>query len=224
MSSNPIEDMQYIPPSQIRASNYDDARVLHLAQTLYGEFAGVKDRDLQRQYMVMGASSAHNLFNQKEYKDLDFDTYLYKRFNAVKDMNQPYREALSGKFSDEMAWKRAMQIAYGTTNGLIKNDNTQFYFTPQEYKSIAGTPALPNPDQLQKIGSVGQYHTYRYRPQISTAYDVQTKLKDNGYYTGKIDGKIGPITLEAIRHFQEDNGLEPDGIVGKKTKAKLFAS
>jgi len=231
--SDPVQDImnqaqqavqQYVPPSQIQASNPDDAKVLHLAQTLYGEFAGVKDPDQQRQYMTMGASAANNLFNKREYHGIDWDTYLYKRFDAVKYQNQPYQEALAGKPSDENAWKRSMQVAFGVTNGLIKNDGTEFYFTPKEYKSIAGGPALPNPDALQKIGTNGQYSTYRYKPQQGANFDIQTKLKDQGYYDGKIDGVIGPLTMSAVKRYQEDNGLKADGIAGKITKAKLFAS
>lgn len=35
------------------------------------------------------------------------------------------------------------------------------------------------------------------------------------------DGKFGEITREAVIAFQKNNGLEPDGIVGKNTWAKL---
>lgn len=229
---NPIESLisqarqavqQYLPPSQIQASNPDDAKVLHLAQTLYGEFAGVKDPDKQRSYMVMGASAAHNLYQKREYKDLDWDTYLYKRFDAVNGMNQPYKEALSGKFSNPEAWKRAMQVSFGTTNGHIKNDGTEFYWEPKEYKRIAGTKALPNPDQLEKFGANGQYQVYRYKPKTGQAYDIQQKLQDMGYYDGEVDGKLGPVSQAAVKRYQEDNGLLADGIAGKKTKAKLFA-
>ena len=46
---------------------------------------------------------------------------------------------------------------------------------------------------------------------------VQQALKSAGYYDGKIDGKIGAMTKKAISSFQKDNGLNPDGIVGRKT-------
>ena len=36
------------------------------------------------------------------------------------------------------------------------------------------------------------------------------------------DGVFGPLTEEAVRAFQNDNGLFPDGIVGEKTWAKLL--
>lgn len=51
--------------------------------------------------------------------------------------------------------------------------------------------------------------------------EIQTALKNAGYYTAEIDGKKGPKTRAAIRAFQQDNGLGVDGIVGKKTWAKL---
>jgi peptidoglycan hydrolase-like protein with peptidoglycan-binding domain len=58
---------------------------------------------------------------------------------------------------------------------------------------------------------------------ISTpsAIQIQKALKNAGYYTGSIDGKIGTKTREAIKKFQKDNGLKVDGKVGKMTWAQL---
>ncbi len=56
---------------------------------------------------------------------------------------------------------------------------------------------------------------------VLSAQDIQTALKNAGFYSGEIDGKIGPETDKAIRSFQETNGLEADGIVGTKTKGLL---
>lgn len=53
------------------------------------------------------------------------------------------------------------------------------------------------------------------------AKQIQTALKNAGFYEGEIDGVIGPITKEAIRKFQEKNGLNPDGVVGSRTWEKL---
>jgi len=47
--------------------------------------------------------------------------------------------------------------------------------------------------------------------------EVQSALKDAGYYTGNIDGKIGPNTISAIAAFQKANNLKSDSIVGAKT-------
>jgi len=52
---------------------------------------------------------------------------------------------------------------------------------------------------------------------------IQTALKNAGFYEGSIDGKIGKNSKKAIRAFQEANGLSPDGVVGNKTWSKLKA-
>lgn len=53
------------------------------------------------------------------------------------------------------------------------------------------------------------------------AVNIQKALKKAGYYDGKLDGKIGPATRDAIRAFQKDNGLGADGVCGRQTWAKL---
>ena len=44
--------------------------------------------------------------------------------------------------------------------------------------------------------------------------EIQTRLARGGYYGGKIDGKIGPMSKAAIRAYQARRGLEPDGFAG----------
>ena len=50
---------------------------------------------------------------------------------------------------------------------------------------------------------------------------VQTRLKNWGYYTGNVDGIFGSKTRSAVRKFQQNNGLQVDGIVGPKTAAAI---
>lgn len=54
-----------------------------------------------------------------------------------------------------------------------------------------------------------------------TATEIQTALQAAGYYSGTIDGKIGPKTKKAIEEFQKANGLTADGKVGSRTWALL---
>ena len=51
--------------------------------------------------------------------------------------------------------------------------------------------------------------------------DIQTALKNAGFYTGAIDGKIGPKTKGAVTEFQKAKGLKADGKVGPKTWVEL---
>ena len=53
--------------------------------------------------------------------------------------------------------------------------------------------------------------------------ELQSLLKDKGYYTyGEITGYYGEHTKRAVRDFQRDHQLIPDGIAGPKTFAMLF--
>ena len=53
---------------------------------------------------------------------------------------------------------------------------------------------------------------------------VQKRLKELGYYKSNIDGKMGRVTVNALKAFQKDNKLEDDGVAGKETYAILFSS
>ena len=55
----------------------------------------------------------------------------------------------------------------------------------------------------------------------STPKRIQTALKNAGYYTGSVDGKIGPQTKQAIKEFQRTHGLSADGKVGQRTWTQL---
>lgn len=59
-----------------------------------------------------------------------------------------------------------------------------------------------------------------YKPSIT---EIQTALKNAGYYTGNIDGKSGPMTKKAVADFQKANNLQADGRVGPKTWVLLSA-
>jgi N-acetylmuramoyl-L-alanine amidase len=48
-------------------------------------------------------------------------------------------------------------------------------------------------------------------------WDLQFRLKAAGYYQQQLDGQYGVNTASAVRKFQKDYGLTPDGIVGEQT-------
>lgn len=50
---------------------------------------------------------------------------------------------------------------------------------------------------------------------------IQTVLKQKGYYGGNVDGIFGTATKNAVIAFQKDNGLTADGIAGKNTLKAL---
>ena len=55
----------------------------------------------------------------------------------------------------------------------------------------------------------------------ATVREIQTRLKNWGYYDGAVDGIYGSQTEKAVRYFQRKNGLSVDGQVGNQTLAAL---
>ncbi|MEN6330133.1 MAG: peptidoglycan-binding protein [Methanobacteriaceae archaeon] len=71
---------------------------------------------------------------------------------------------------------------------------------------------LPNnstPQEL-KLGATGD--------QVK---EVQQWLYDYGYYNGSMDGNFGNDTDKAVRIFQEEAGIQIDGVVGDETKKAM---
>ena len=55
----------------------------------------------------------------------------------------------------------------------------------------------------------------------SNVKELQTRLRELGYYTGIVDGDYGNMTEEAVKKFQKKQGLAVDGWVGPVTCKKL---
>jgi lytic murein transglycosylase len=51
--------------------------------------------------------------------------------------------------------------------------------------------------------------------------ELQTLLTRNGFDTQKIDGKIGPLTIAAVRSFQTAKGMLPDGYASLRILQEL---
>lgn len=58
----------------------------------------------------------------------------------------------------------------------------------------------------------------------SEVRQIQERLIKWGYLTGKADGIYGAKTEAAVKRFQSNNGLTPDGIAGSATLEKIGIS
>jgi peptidoglycan hydrolase-like protein with peptidoglycan-binding domain len=81
------------------------------------------------------------------------------------------------------------------------------------------TQSLPVPTDLSAVSAPAL--DAASAEALSYQQKIQTALKNAGFYTGAIDGKIGPASRRAIEAFQQQNGLKVDGKVGPKTWAAL---
>ena len=91
------------------------------------------------------------------------------------------------------------------------------------YGSYYGDPYYGDPpgDASQDNGSQDNSSQYDAEYWNSLAMSVQTKLADQGYYHGQVDGVIGSGTIEAVRQFQADHGLPRTGKIDPKLLKSL---
>lgn len=75
-----------------------------------------------------------------------------------------------------------------------------------------------NVEEWSKIASDDKWDLRHTQAMLAHLQDK----KQVPYYGGSVDGKNGPKTESAVKAFQQDNGLKPDGIAGPRTHAKLY--
>jgi hypothetical protein len=65
------------------------------------------------------------------------------------------------------------------------------------------------------------YVGQRAVPPDQVIADVQAVLQQMGYYTGEVDGLLGPLTREALTAYQTDNGLTTTAAIDEPTLDSL---
>ncbi|ASA22199.1 spore cortex-lytic enzyme [Paenibacillus donghaensis] len=64
--------------------------------------------------------------------------------------------------------------------------------------------------------------TFKLGASGKDVYELQGRLKFLGFYSGAIDSQFGSKTLNSVKWFQWKFGMKADGVVGAKTKLKLY--
>lgn len=72
--------------------------------------------------------------------------------------------------------------------------------------------------------STSKYETLRPGDSGTAVRQLQTTLKQKGYYTGTVDGDYGSGTTTAVKAFQKKMGITADGIAGDTTLSALYSS
>jgi peptidoglycan hydrolase-like protein with peptidoglycan-binding domain len=81
------------------------------------------------------------------------------------------------------------------------------------------TEAVPAP--AKKWKPLYSHLVFREGDMGGGTREIQTGLNRLGYGLN-VDGEFGPLTEDAVMQFQITQGLEADGVVGKKTWAALI--
>ncbi|MEU8655306.1 L,D-transpeptidase family protein [Actinoplanes philippinensis] len=81
---------------------------------------------------------------------------------------------------------------------------------PAPAPTVSSAPALPEPKRKLKSGLKG--------PDVLA---LQQRLTELGYWNGKVDGKFGSTTQQAVFALQKAAGINRDGTVGPRTQKAL---
>ncbi len=116
-------------------------------------------------------------------------------------------QSANGLKADGVAGTQTQALLF--SGGAVSNGATA---TPAPTPTPTPAPTFQVPTGNVGNGSSGE-----------NARLVQQRLKDLGYYTGKVDGKFGSGSVAALKRFQSNNGLKADGVAGASTYAVLFS-
>lgn len=70
--------------------------------------------------------------------------------------------------------------------------------------------------------ALAAYSTIPYGSTGDNVRKMQTALRQKGFYKGRVDGKFGPATKQAVIAFQKSVSLSADGKPGNKTLTALY--
>ena len=130
-------------------------------------------------------------------------TYGAKTVAAVKAFQKA-----NGLTVDGVAGEETQKVLYSGNAKSAKEAKATATPTPTPTTKTKATPT-PTPTVL-KTGTKG-----------TKVKELQNKLIQLGYLTGKADGVYGAKTAEAVKAFQKANKLTADGVAGTKTLSKL---
>lgn len=95
-------------------------------------------------------------------------------------------------------------------NGVCPYDNRISDITTTTTLKSSSSSSSPTSDTTTKSGSS------KIKITKSIIKEVQHKLNELGYDCGKVDGKAGKKTKNALKKYQEDYDLKVDGIIGRE--------
>ena len=142
--------------------------------------------------------------------------------NAATVVTPTVQQGRTGRMNSQQTLAYQQQYNQGNNYGGLWfagnthsdwNHNQQYYWNDHNYRWY---------ENGWLIIDGGYDPDYRsYSNSGSTVASVQSRLADQGYYQGSIDGDIGPETRRAISNYQEDYNLQVNGRISDSLLVSL---
>ncbi len=89
------------------------------------------------------------------------------------------------------------------------------HITPKRQRHHSVTPSRKAPKtKAQKGHRTKQRRSYQQAPTPERYKEIQQALASKGYFRGEPNGEWRPDSQEALKRFQADQNLTPDGKIG----------
>jgi peptidoglycan hydrolase-like protein with peptidoglycan-binding domain len=173
------------------------------------------------------------LDENREEKIKAWKDWLAKNPGKINDVpekiraqtQEKYTQDLGTRFAQETdpAKKEKLKQEFVAQADILKTFQTPDKFPKDGSKDAdAKKPAAPQKRQWAP-GTFGKGSGMSGTGDVQVAA-LQKKLQSAGYDLGStgVDGKYGPRTAEAVKKFQKDVGLTPDGVAGPQTLPKIM--
>lgn len=142
--------------------------------------------------------------------DSNWDRFV-DQLSTVGSTEDEYLASLETVMRDHGAFVDGLVDKYGSLENAVKNGAVSTDYLKMALEDVA--------DSAEELGDVqaGLDFGAGFEGYSEDVAKVQTALNDLGYSVGDVDGQLGEMTQNAIRAFQEANGLEITGIVDQAT-------
>lgn len=116
------------------------------------------------------------------------------------------------------------QVEFGRKSGYVRNDVVTAEGESKASDTSSNASSNSSGLSIPASGSAAtaNYPTLRRGDSGKEVFALQEGLIYAGHYDAMPDSKYGEDTENAVKAFQEANGLKADGVAGNETQRKLF--
>ena len=128
-------------------------------------------------------------------------------------------QATYGLTADGVCGTRTFDVINAEAEAFVANGYTSTVKFDEPVETFVSVEQYPT--QISNGGYAGIGSVINPGMHGEGVIDVQKKLIDHGFLTGRADGIAGERTIAAIKQFQASVGLKADGVCGIQTYAAL---